>query len=231
MAEFFAAYGYEIELIIRLVAAAILGGIIGIERARTNHEAGLRTHLLVCLGAAGVMCMSDMMYGHMGFTGDIGRIGAQVVNGLGFLGAGCIIVSGNRIKGLTTAAGLWTTACVGLSIGMGLYVISVSMVVIMLMAMLLLKPIAERLQKLHKKQIFTLRMKVTDRTCVNRIVDTVNDHECDITAAKIGEDNTVTVTLAKTTEDIVDGLCGALIKISKVQDVEIINGVSKNENQ
>ena len=101
----------------------------------------------------------------------------------------------------------------------------------MLMAMLFLKPIAERLHMLHKKQIFTLRMKVTDRTCVNRIVDTINDHECDITAAKIGEDNTVTVTLAKTTEDMVDGICGALIKISKVQDVEIINGVSKNENQ
>lgn len=228
MAEFFAAYGYEIELIIRLFVAAFLGGVIGIERARTNHEAGLRTHLLVCLGAAGVMCLSEVMHGEFG--GDIGRIGAQVVNGLGFLGAGCIIVSGNRIKGLTTAAGLWTTACVGLSIGLGYYVISISMVVIILLAMFALKPITERLQKLHKKQIFTLRMKVTDRTCVNRIVDTVNDHECDITAAKIGEDNTVTVTLAKTTEDMVDGLCGALIKISKVQDVEIIHGAPKNEN-
>ena len=230
MIAFFEAYGYELELIIRLVAAAVLGGIIGIERARTNHEAGLRTHLLVCLGAAGVMCMSDMMYGHLGFSGDIGRIGAQVVNGLGFLGAGCIIVSGNRIKGLTTAAGLWTTACVGLSLGMGLYVISISMVLIMLLAMLALKPIAEKLQKLHKKQIFAIRMMVTDRTCVNRIVDTINDHDCDITAAKIGEDNNVTVTLAKTTEDMVDGLCGALIKISKVQNVEIIHGVPKNEN-
>lgn len=230
MAAFFEAYGYEIELIVRLFVAAFLGGVIGIERARTNHEAGLRTHLLVCLGAAGVMCMSDMMYGHLGFAGDIGRIGAQVVNGLGFLGAGCIIVSGNRIKGLTTAAGLWTTACVGISIGMGFYVISISMVVIILLAMFALKPITEKLQKLHKKQIFTLRMKVTDRTCVNRIVDTVNDNECDITAAKIGEDNSVTITLAKTTEDMVDGLCGALIKISKVQDVEIIHGAPKNEN-
>lgn len=228
MAEFFQSFGYEIELIIRLFVAAFLGGVIGIERARTNHEAGLRTHLLVCLGAAGVMCLSEVMHGEFG--GDIGRIGAQVVNGLGFLGAGCIIVSQNRIKGLTTAAGLWTTACVGLSIGLGYYVISISMVVIILLAMFALKPIAERLQKLHKKQIFTLRMKVTDRTCVNRIVDTVNDHECDITAAKIGEDNTVMITLAKTTEDMVDGLCGALIKISKVQDVEIIHGVLKIEN-
>ncbi len=225
MAEFLAAYGYELEIMSRLFIAAILGGIIGIERARTNHEAGLRTHLLVCLGAAGVMCLSEVMHGDFG--GDIGRIGAQVVNGLGFLGAGCIIVSGNRIKGLTTAAGLWTTACVGLSAGMGYYFIAVTMVVIILMAMFVLRPLAEKLQKLHRKSIYTLKIKVVDRTCVNRIVDTITDNDCDITAAKVGEDGYVTVTLSKTTEDMVDGLVGALIKISKVQDVEIKVGTPK----
>ncbi len=225
MEAFFTAYQLEIEMIIRLFVAAVLGGVIGIERARTNHEAGLRTHLLVCLGAAGVMCLSELMHGEFG--GDIGRIGAQVVNGLGFLGAGCIIVSQNRIKGLTTAAGLWTTACVGLSIGMGYYVISVTMVVIILLAMFALRPITSKLQKLHKKRIFLLKIKVIDRSCVNRIVDTVNDNDCDITAAKIEDDGFVTVTLAKTTEDMVDGLVGSLIKISKVQDVEIIDGAQK----
>ncbi len=225
MAEFFAAYGYELELMSRLIIAAILGGVIGIERARTNHEAGLRTHLLVCLGAAGVMCLSEVMHGQFG--GDIGRIGAQVVNGLGFLGAGCIIVSGNRIKGLTTAAGLWTTACVGLSAGMGYYFISVTMVLIMLLAMFALRPLAEKIQKLHRKSIYTLKIKVVDRSCINRIVDTVTDNDCDITAAKVEDDGFVTVTLSKTTEDMVDGLVGALIKISKVQDVEIFVGVPK----
>lgn len=219
MEALLAEYSIQLELIVRLVVAAILGGVIGIERARTNHEAGLRTHLLVCLGAAGVMCLSEMMHGEFG--GDIGRIGAQVVNGLGFLGAGCIIVSGNRIKGLTTAAGLWTTACVGLSIGMGYYFISVTMVILMLVAMFALRPLANKLQKLHKKNIYTLKIKVVDRSCVNRIVDTINDNDCDITAAKIGDDGYVTVTLAKTTEDMVDGLAGSLIKISKVEDVEI----------
>ena len=229
MAAFFEAFGYELELITRLVLAALLGGVIGVERARTNHEAGLRTHLLVCLGAAGVMCLSEVMHGEFG--GDIGRIGAQVVNGLGFLGAGCIIVSGNRIKGLTTAAGLWTTACVGLSIGMGYYFIAIPMVLIILVAMFALRPITSRLQKLHRKRIFSLKIKVVDRTCVNRIVDTINDHDCDITSAKVGDDGFVTVTLARTTEDTVDGLVGSLIKISKVQDVEIMDGVPKNENQ
>ena len=219
MAAFFSTYQLELEMIIRLIVAAILGGIIGIERARTNHEAGLRTHLLVCLGAAGVMCLSELMHGEFG--GDIGRIGAQVVNGLGFLGAGCIIVSGNRIKGLTTAAGLWTTACIGLTIGMGYYVIAITMVIIMLLAMFALRPLAAKIQKLHKKKIYTLKIKVTDRSCLNRIVDTINDNDCDITSAKIEDDGFIVVTLAKTTEDMVDGLVGSLIKISKVQDVEL----------
>ena len=219
MAVFFSTYQLELEMIIRLIVAAILGGVIGIERARTNHEAGLRTHLLVCLGAAGVMCLSELMHGEFG--GDIGRIGAQVVNGLGFLGAGCIIVSGNRIKGLTTAAGLWTTACIGLTIGMGYYIIAITMVIIMLLAMFALRPLAAKIQKLHKKKIYTLKIKVTDRSCLNRIVDTINDNDCDITSAKIEDDGFIVVTLAKTTEDMVDGLVGSLIKISKVQDVEL----------
>ncbi len=225
MADFFEAYSYELELMLRLIVAAVIGGVIGIERAQTNHEAGLRTHILVCLGSAGVMCLSEVMHGQFG--GDIGRIGAQVVNGLGFLGAGCIIVSGNRIKGLTTAAGLWTTACIGLSAGMGYYYIAIPMVVIMLIAMFFLRPLAAKLQKLHRKNIYTLKIKVVDRTCVNRIVDIITDNDCDITSAKIGDDGFVTVTLSKTTEDMVDGLVGALIKISKVQDVEIMTGTPK----
>ena len=219
----------EIEIIIRLCVSALLGGIIGIERARTNHEAGLRTHLIVCLGAAGVMCMSELM--HMVFGGDIGRIGAQVVNGLGFLGAGCIIVSGNRIKGLTTAAGLWTTACIGLSVGMGYYVISFTMVVLMLFAMWVLRPIATKIQKLHKKRVYELKIKVTERSCINRIVDTINDNDCDITAVQVAEDDGfVNITLAKTTEDMIDGLVGSLIKISRVENVELVeSGKMKND--
>lgn len=219
----------EIEIIIRLCVSALLGGIIGIERARTNHEAGLRTHLIVCLGAAGVMCMSELM--HMEFGGDIGRIGAQVVNGLGFLGAGCIIVSGNRIKGLTTAAGLWTTACIGLSVGMGYYVISFTMVVLMLFAMWVLRPIATKIQKLHKKRVYELKIKVTERSCINRIVDTINDNDCDITAVQVAEDDGfVNITLAKTTEDMIDGLVGSLIKISRVENVELVeSGKMKND--
>ena len=80
------------ELFARLLFACFCGGIIGLERAGTNHDAGLRTHILVCLGSAGVMIMSEAM--HLDFGGDAMRIGAQVVSGIGFLGAGCILVHG-----------------------------------------------------------------------------------------------------------------------------------------
>jgi len=145
-----------LEILIRLAGAVILGGLVGIERAGSNHDAGLRTHILVCLGAAGVMVMSESM--HLTYGGDIGRIGAQVVSGIGFLGAGCILVNGNRIKGLTTAAGLWTTACVGLAIGMGHYFTSVTMVVLILLAMLLLRPITSKINRRHQRSNYTLKL-------------------------------------------------------------------------
>ncbi|MBR4072919.1 MAG: MgtC/SapB family protein [Clostridia bacterium] len=145
-----------LEILIRLAGAVILGGLVGIERAGSNHDAGLRTHILVCLGAAGIMVMSEEM--HIVYGGDIGRIGAQVVSGIGFLGAGCILVNGNRIKGLTTAAGLWTTACVGLSIGMGYYFTSITMVALILLVMLLLRPITSRINRHHQRSDYTLKI-------------------------------------------------------------------------
>lgn len=109
----------------RILTAIILGGIIGIERGMKNRPAGLRTYMLVSLGACIVMMTNQ--YAYQAYqVGDPVRMGAQVVSGIGFLGAGTIIVtSRNQIKGLTTAAGLWAAACVGLAIGIGLYEVSI----------------------------------------------------------------------------------------------------------
>ncbi len=109
------------SMALRLLASVILGGIIGFERGRKNRPAGLRTNMLVCIGACIVMMTNQYIYQAYG-SGDPVRMGAQVVSGIGFLGAGTIIVTAhNRIKGLTTAASLWTAACVGLTLGIGLY--------------------------------------------------------------------------------------------------------------
>ena len=108
-------------VILRIVVAVILGGILGMEREMKNRAAGLRTYVLVCLGACIVMMTNQYIYQAF-HTGDPVRLGAQVVSGIGFLGAGTIIVTKrSQIKGLTTAAGLWATAGLGRAIGIGFY--------------------------------------------------------------------------------------------------------------
>ena len=108
-------------ILVRILTAIILGGIIGRERGMKNRPAGLRTYMLVCLGSCVVMIINQYAF-QVYQTGDPVRLGAQVVSGIGFLGAGTIIVtSHNQIKGLTTAAGLGAAACIGLAIGIGLY--------------------------------------------------------------------------------------------------------------
>lgn len=112
-----------VELIVRLALACFLGGIIGYERERTKHPAGFRTHILVCVGSALVMLCNIYIFeqykGHANI--DPGRFGAQVISGIGFLGAGTILKEGVNVKGLTTAASLWTVACIGIAVGLGFY--------------------------------------------------------------------------------------------------------------
>lgn len=110
-----------LAVILRIVAAVIFGGIIGLERGLKNRPAGLRTYMLVCVGSCLIMLTNQYIFQATN-TGDPMRLGAQVVSGMGFLGAGTIIVTRhNQIKGLTTAAGLWTCAGVGLALGVGFY--------------------------------------------------------------------------------------------------------------
>ncbi len=110
-----------VSITFRIMLAILIGGIMGLERGRKNRPAGLRTHILVCLGAALVMMTNQYVYVAFNASDPV-RLGAQVISGIGFLGAGTIIVTGNsQIKGLTTAAGLWTAACIGLAVGIGFY--------------------------------------------------------------------------------------------------------------
>ena len=110
-----------VGIFVRILVAMLLGGLIGMERGIKNRPAGFRTYMLVCIGSCVVMLVNQYFYQVTG-AGDPLRMGAQVVSGIGFLGAGTIIVtSHNQIKGLTTAAGLWASACVGLAAGVGLY--------------------------------------------------------------------------------------------------------------
>lgn len=114
-----------LSVLLRLLLAALCGGLIGVERGRKRHAAGLRTHAVVCIGAACVMMVNQYITLMFQSGADPARMGAQVISGIGFLGAGTIIITGRqqgqRVKGLTTAAGLWASACMGLAIGIAFY--------------------------------------------------------------------------------------------------------------
>lgn len=110
-----------LSILIRLLASVLLGGLIGLDREMKNRPAGLRTYMLVCMGSCLIMLTNQYVYQFVQ-SGDPTRLGAQVVSGIGFLGAGTIVVTRrNHIKGLTTAAGLWAAAGVGLALGAGFY--------------------------------------------------------------------------------------------------------------
>lgn len=136
------------ELVSRLAIAAALGSVIGFERERLSWAAGLRTHMLVCVGSALLMIVSAF-----GFTDVLGqehvsldpsRVAAQVVSGIGFLGAGSILLRGEVVRGLTTAASLWSVAAIGLAVGGGLYVAAIAATTIILIILAGIKPLERR---------------------------------------------------------------------------------------
>ena len=117
---------FLIEVAIKLALSVILGGFIGIERERHGRAAGMRTHILVCIGAALTSLISIYVNKYLGGTGDVLRLSAQVISGIGFLGVGTIIVRNrSQVTGLTTAAGLWATGSIGLAIGIGFYIAAI----------------------------------------------------------------------------------------------------------
>ena len=148
---------------LRLIGAVLVGGLIGFERELRNRPAGLRTNMLVCLGACMVMITNQYVFQVYG-AGDLVRMGAQVVSGIGFLGAGTIVVTRhNQIKGLTTAAGLWASAGVGLALGIGFYegAIAVGISVFVILTVL------QRFEDSVHKKIRVLELYVELRSSVS----------------------------------------------------------------
>src|ERR1700744_2538716 len=137
----------NLEMLLRLLTAAALGSMIGFERERLLWAAGIRTHMLVCVGSCLIMIVSQygfsniLSYEHVVL--DPSRIAAQVVSGIGFLGAGAILARGEIVKGLTTAASIWTVAAIGLAVGGGLYLAAGASTIIILIILAGIKPLEE----------------------------------------------------------------------------------------
>lgn len=153
---------HDLVILLRLLLAAFLGGLVGLERESLNRPAGFRTHMLVCVGSALIMVVSNEL--PMAYRGvmqaDPGRIAAQVVSGIGFLGAGTILREGGAVRGLTTAATLWVMAAVGLAAGAGMYKAAIATTAVVLGALMLQK----KVQRLTARRCFrTITVESMDK--------------------------------------------------------------------
>lgn len=150
------------ELITRLLLAALLGSAIGLERERVLWAAGLRTHMLVCVGSCLIMIVSAFGFSDVLGTSNVvldpSRIAAQVVSGIGFLGAGAILLRGDIIRGLTTAASVWAVAGIGLAVGAGLYAGAITANIIILIILAGIKPLEEKFN-LRKSNTWFLQLR------------------------------------------------------------------------
>ena len=140
----------DLAVAFRLLLAAILGALIGLEREVHEHPAGMRTHLLVSLGSAGFTALSIYAFPSPG--ADPARVAAQIVTGIGFLGAGAILKQGVTIHGLTTAASLWVAAAVGMAAGAGAWVTALTITVIAIVSLWPLRRIEERFVRKHRHE-------------------------------------------------------------------------------
>ena len=213
--------GQTEDMLIRLLIATILGGLIGIERGRGDRPAGMRTHILVCTGSALLMLVSIYGIGNVDRQWDAARIAAQVVSGIGFLGAGTIIHEGLSVRGLTTAASLWMVAAIGLAVGCGMITIAVITTIITLITLITLHNFEKRFVTLDSVERHFLRVvaKNTPNSMIN-IMDYLQDAGVKVRTLNI-KSNTVQKTI----------VLELALKVTKDKDLDkIIAGLNdKNE--
>ncbi len=178
-----------LSIFMRLCLSLIVGLIIGIDREMKRRVAGIKTHILVCLGATIVMITSQYMALELGSSGDMGRLGAQVISGVGFLGVGTIIVTGrNQVRGLTTAASIWVCACMGLASGIGF----VEGVLITLVMLIFTLKVLGRLDKIvhYKAKTFDLYIEFTDNKGLTKFIQRMENDKIKMTMTQIGKGET-----------------------------------------
>lgn len=227
----------QLHLTIRLVLALLFGGLIGFEREVSSHAAGLRTHILVCVGSALVMLLS--MYGFSAFVNEVNvridpsRLAAQVISGIGFLGAGTIMFNGRSITGLTTAASLWVVAGIGLAIGAGFYYAAILVCLMVLISLWILNKVEHKY--FNGKKVRILKIQAVDQPGTLGLITTIlGKFKIDIKQIKLEESEdsskpnhvqiTFHVTIPKTS--IIGGLLEETNQIQGVTGVAIEN--SKN---
>jgi putative Mg2+ transporter-C (MgtC) family protein len=189
------------EALLRLLLAAVLGGAIGLERELRDHEAGLRTHLLVSLGACVFTLVSAYAWTDWTFSQRSGtvfdptRIAAQIVTGIGFLGAGAIIVRGINVRGLTTAATLWVVAAIGMSAGTGYYEVAVGASFLVLVSLGPLKLLSARLVSRVRPEEAVLGINLAPEGDGTRVLSRIEELGGVIESVEFGDERTLDVVL------------------------------------
>jgi len=181
----------------QLVLAAVLGGIVGLEREVTHHAAGFRTHILVCVGAALVMITSTFLFdAYEGRTNlDPARLGAQVISGIGFLGAGTILREGITVRGLTTAASLWVVGCIGLAVGSGFYLGAVAATGVTFLTLTLLQSLSARIEKKYGRIVKLELVLCEDPAALGDLTRLLSQHAVSIHRIFFEEDNNNRLTM------------------------------------
>lgn len=187
------------EIVLRLSLAFIIGFFVGFEREHRHRPAGIKTHVLVCIGAALISILQSKMVDDIiaqvaekpelaaVLKSDYGRLGAQVISGIGFLGAGTILRTKGSIKGLTTAATLWTVACIGLAVGMGYYFMSIVAFLFVVVIMTILKAFQDNLQYKRGSKQLELRI-LNKKETMKRIEDYFEDKKINIDSIEFCDD-------------------------------------------
>ena len=211
---------------VRMLLAVLCGGIIGIERAYKRRPAGFRTHILICLGAAITTLTSQYLYLNLHYYTDMARLGAQVVAGIGFIGAGTIVVTRQqRVKGLTTAAGLWVAAIIGIAIGSGFYEGGIATTLLVLLAELVFSRLEYRI--LANAPEINLYIEYRDRATLDELLHLYREQglkvvNLEITRSKGSEKHNACAifTIRMDRKHTVEGLLRDIIAIDGVFQVE-----------
>lgn len=189
------------EALLRIVAAALLGGAIGFERELRDHEAGLRTHLLVAVGACVFTLVSAYAWTDWTFSQRTGivfdptRIAAQIVTGVGFLGAGAIIVRGVNVRGLTTAATLWAVAAIGMAAGTGYYPVALGATAVVLVSLGPLRIVSRRMVARVRPEEAELAIDLAPEAVAAEVVAQIEQLGGQIESVEFGDERTIDVRL------------------------------------
>ena len=213
------------DIIMRLLIALIVGGLTGLERERSHQFAGFRTHILVSVGSCITSITSlSLFFQYNSYSNiDPARLSAQVLSGVGFLGAGAILKTSNGIRGLTTAAGIWATACIGIAVGYGYYILAISAWLFVMITLYILKNIDKMIFK-KKQTIFNI--KTDNIEIISSIYEMFQRSQISVKNIEINSDtNNIKINLL-TVHDrriVLDEVIKELSKLKSIINIDYLN--------